>query len=112
VSVVESISTEASQQDALYQEIYLSYCTALERLARAYEADQESCRDLLQEIHIALWRSLTGFDQRCSLRTWVYRVAHNFLEHANRGSYRERRNSSVVAETRWRARPPWLPRFR
>lgn len=77
MSVVESIPTEASKQDELYQEIYLSYGAALERLARAYEADQESCRDLLQEIHIALWRSLTGFDQRCSLRTWVYRVAHN-----------------------------------
>jgi len=31
----------------------------------------------LQEIHIALWRSFAGFDARCSLRTWVYRVAHN-----------------------------------
>ena len=50
---------------------------ALERLARAYEADADVCRDLLQEIHIALWRSFRGFDNRCSLRTWVYRVAHN-----------------------------------
>src|SRR5215469_8334455 len=50
---------------------------ALERLARAYEADPDVRRDLLQEIHIALWRSFAGFDQRCSLRTWVYRVAHN-----------------------------------
>jgi RNA polymerase sigma-70 factor (ECF subfamily) len=24
-----------------------------------------------------LWRSLACFDGRCSLRTWVYRVAHN-----------------------------------
>jgi RNA polymerase sigma-70 factor (ECF subfamily) len=24
-----------------------------------------------------LWRSLTSFGGRCSLRTWVYRVAHN-----------------------------------
>ena len=56
MSAVESIPTEASTQDALYQEIALSYGAALERLARAYEADRESCRDLLQEIHIALWR--------------------------------------------------------
>lgn len=34
-------------------------------------------RDLLQEIHLQLWRSLAQFDRRCSLRTWVYRVAHN-----------------------------------
>ena len=26
---------------------------------------------------MALWRSLARFDGRCSLRTWVYRVAHN-----------------------------------
>ncbi len=26
---------------------------------------------------MALWRSLGAFDGRCSLRTWVYRVAHN-----------------------------------
>jgi len=24
-----------------------------------------------------LWRSFANFDGRCSLRTWVYRVAHN-----------------------------------
>lgn len=77
MNAVESIPVEASRQDALYQEIALGYGAALERLARAYEADRESCRDLVQEIHIALWRSLAGFDQRCSLRTWVYRVAHN-----------------------------------
>jgi RNA polymerase sigma-70 factor (ECF subfamily) len=64
-------------QDELYQEVAATYATALERLARAYEADRETCRDLLQEIHIALWRSFEGFDHRCSLRTWVYRVAHN-----------------------------------
>jgi RNA polymerase sigma-70 factor (ECF subfamily) len=37
----------------------------------------EDRRDLLQEIHLALWRSFATFDDRCSLRTWVYRVAHN-----------------------------------
>ena len=30
-----------------------------------------------QGIHLALWKSLAGFDGRCSMRTWVYRVAHN-----------------------------------
>jgi RNA polymerase sigma-70 factor, ECF subfamily len=26
---------------------------------------------------LGLWRSFSAFDGRCSLRTWVYRVAHN-----------------------------------
>jgi RNA polymerase sigma-70 factor (ECF subfamily) len=64
-------------QDELYREAANTYAAALERLARAYEADAEIRRDLLQDIHIALWRSFAGFDGRCSLRTWVYRVAHN-----------------------------------
>jgi RNA polymerase sigma-70 factor (ECF subfamily) len=68
---------DKSSQDALYKEATTAYGGALDRLARSYEADSEKRRDLLQEIHLALWRSFVGFDSRCSLRTWVYRVAHN-----------------------------------
>jgi RNA polymerase sigma-70 factor, ECF subfamily len=54
-----------------------TYGSALDRLVHAYELDVDKRRDLLQEIHLALWRSLEQFEGRCSLRTWVYRVAHN-----------------------------------
>ncbi len=66
-----------SDQDSLYRQAADSFGASLDRLARAYELDPEARRDLLQEVHLQLWRSLTYFDQRCSLRTWVYRVAHN-----------------------------------
>ena len=77
VSEIEAIPVASSTQDELYQQCAGEYGAALERLARAYEADADLRRDLLQEIHVALWRSLGGFDGRCSLRTWVYRVSHN-----------------------------------
>ena len=64
-------------QDDRYREAAAAYGPALERLARAYEADADYRRDLLQEIHRALWRSFARWDTRCGLRTWVYRVAHN-----------------------------------
>src|SRR5688500_12614552 len=64
-------------QDERYRAAAAEFGPALERLVRAYEADAEHQRDLSQEIHVALWRSLAGFDGRCSMRTWVYRVAHN-----------------------------------
>ena len=64
-------------QDDLYNEAIAEYGASLERLARAYEPETENRRDLLQEIHIAIWRSFERFDARCSIRTWVYRVAHN-----------------------------------
>lgn len=61
----------------MYREVADTYAASLDRLARAYEADPETRRDLLQDIHLQLWRSFAHFDRRCSLRTWVYRVAHN-----------------------------------
>ena len=67
----------AAGQEQRYAEAAAAFGPALERLARAYERDPDKRRDLLQEIHVALWRSLARFDGRCSLRTWVYRVAHN-----------------------------------
>jgi RNA polymerase sigma-70 factor (ECF subfamily) len=60
-----------------YLEAARLYGAALERLAGAYERNLDARRDLLQDIHVALWRSLARYDGRCSLRTWVYRVAHN-----------------------------------
>jgi RNA polymerase sigma-70 factor (ECF subfamily) len=66
-----------NDQDRRYLEIAGEFGPALDRLARGYEADPDLRRDLRQEIHTELWRSLARFDGRCSLRTWVYRVAHN-----------------------------------
>jgi len=67
----------AAGQDERYAAAAAEFGAAIERLARAYEADADPRRDLIQDIHVALWRSLALFDGRCSLRTWVYRVAHN-----------------------------------
>ena len=71
------MAAERTTQERLYNEAAATYGAALGRLARGYEADPDARRDLLQEIHLALWRSLAGYDGRCSLRTWIYRVAHN-----------------------------------
>jgi RNA polymerase sigma-70 factor (ECF subfamily) len=45
--------------------------------ACGYESEPHRRHDLLQTIHLEVWKSLVNFDARCSLRTWVYRVAHN-----------------------------------
>jgi RNA polymerase sigma-70 factor, ECF subfamily len=66
-----------SGQEEYWRQAAAEYGAALERLAWAYEADPDRRRDLVQEIHLALWRSFETFDARCSLRTWIYRVAHN-----------------------------------
>ena len=69
--------THPSAQDARYGEAARRFAPAIERLARGYEADAELRRDLVQEIHVALWRSFAYFEGQCSERSWVYRIAHN-----------------------------------
>lgn len=49
---------------------------ALERLARRY-AGPDDWRDLVQEMHLQLWRSFGSFDGRAQRSTWLYRVALN-----------------------------------
>jgi RNA polymerase sigma-70 factor (ECF subfamily) len=77
VAEANGAKTAFTRQDELYGEAVSAYGSALERLARAYEADPDKARDLLQDIHLSLWRSFEAFEGRCSLRTWMYRVAHN-----------------------------------
>jgi RNA polymerase sigma-70 factor, ECF subfamily len=77
-SLIDSdVAPSERGKDELYLAATREYGSALVRLAKAYEANEELQRDLLQEIHLALWRSFAGFDGRCAVRTWVYRVAHN-----------------------------------
>lgn len=64
-------------QQTLYKNAVAQFGVALDRLAVGYEADRDKRRDLRQEIHFQLWRSLELFDHRCSLQTWTFRVAHN-----------------------------------
>jgi RNA polymerase sigma-70 factor, ECF subfamily len=77
VEGANAISTGKVSQDDLYRDAADQYGAAIERLAGAYEADPEKRRDLSQDIHFQLWRSFARYRAQCSLRTWVYRVAHH-----------------------------------
>lgn len=66
-----------SGRDELYATAVRDFGRALDRLAAGYEADPEKRHDLRQDIHLQLWKSLEAFDERCSLKTWTFRVAHN-----------------------------------
>lgn len=64
-------------QDDLFFGAMATCGPAIGRLVRAYEYDPSKQADLSQEIQVALWQSFAVFDGRCSIHTWVYRIAHN-----------------------------------
>jgi len=69
--------SDTSDPDQAYREAIDQFGQAIVRLAGAYEANIERRRDLVQDIHLALWKSFGSYRRQCSLRTWVYRIAHN-----------------------------------
>ena len=90
---------DTASQEALFEQVAAEFAAPLARLARAHEADSHLQQDLLQEIHIELWRSLAAFGGRCSLRTWVYRVAHNVAAtHALRDRRRQAHRLTTLDE--------------
>jgi RNA polymerase sigma-70 factor (ECF subfamily) len=99
---------DTGTQDARYEQAVADHGAAVSRVARAYEADPDKRAELRQEIHLALWRSLAGFDGRCSLRTWVYRIAHNIAAtHVMRN--RRRRTHEMVSLEALETEPASLP---
>ena len=58
-------------------------------LCRAYARDEDSLKDLVQEVTLQLWRSHSSFKGNSQLSTWVYRVTLNVcLSQAKKGKRR------------------------
>lgn len=88
-------SKDRKCREALYAQASEAFGPAIARLAAAHEANPAERADLEQSIHLELWRSLEGFEGRSSLRTWVFRVAHNVAaSHAAAG----KRRRGLIAE--------------
>jgi RNA polymerase sigma-70 factor, ECF subfamily len=68
---------DRATDEPAFRQLLREHGPALQRLTLGYEAASEARRDLQQEIHVALWRALPSFEGRSSLKTWVFRIAHN-----------------------------------
>lgn len=86
-------------QDTCYQQAAMDYGPDLARFTAGYERDPVLRRELLQEVHVALWQSFASYQAQCSLRTWAYRVAHNVgVTHIQRTMRRAERQSLAIEE--------------
>jgi RNA polymerase sigma-70 factor (TIGR02960 family) len=59
--------------------------------------------DMVQETLLAAWRGLPGFEERSSMRTWLYRIATNRCLNALRSSARQPRPAPLAPS--WLAEP-------
>jgi RNA polymerase sigma-70 factor (TIGR02960 family) len=75
----------------------------------------QDAEDLLQETLLAAWRGIGGYQERASVRTWLYRIATNRCLNALRAGTRRpheypagRSEVPLPEPTRRRAEPSWL----
>jgi RNA polymerase sigma-70 factor (ECF subfamily) len=96
VGVTDFQENGDARREELYAQCVSQYGPALDRLAHAYETDPELHRDLVQDIHLALWRSFERLGSRCSLRIWTYRLAHNVAASHVTRQIKRRSNGPVL----------------
>ena len=76
------------------------YANPMRRLCAAYAERVVDREDLFQDIFLAVWRALPAFRGDASVRTWLYRIAHNVaLTWQSRHHRRQSRESPLDHET-------------
>ena len=77
-SIPEGVMDAARQQlEREYEQLWRDHGASLARLASSYELNAHAREDLLQEIRLAIWVALPRFRGESSLRTFLFRIAHN-----------------------------------
>jgi RNA polymerase sigma factor (sigma-70 family) len=69
--------TGDSDDKARFGELMEAYAAPVRRLCAAYAVSGADREDLFQDIFLAVWRALPAFRGEASVRTWLYRIAHN-----------------------------------
>lgn len=67
----------AKDREAVYRVWMERHAAAVARAAAVYERDPSERQDLVQEIWIAIWKSLPSFRGESSERTFIFRIVHN-----------------------------------
>jgi RNA polymerase sigma-70 factor (TIGR02960 family) len=100
----------AGDEDA-FRELTEPYRRELQLHVYRIVGSAHDAEDLLQETLLAAWRGLEGFEERASVRAWLYRIATNRSLDALRANRRRpedvERMTDVPEPTR-RAEPIWL----
>jgi RNA polymerase sigma-70 factor (ECF subfamily) len=99
----------AGDEDA-FRELTDPYRRELQLHIYRIVGSTQDAEDLLQETLVAAWRGLEQFEERASVRAWMYRIATNRALDALRASKRrpdDQPMTQMPEPTRWNE-PVWL----
>src|ERR1700730_18284112 len=105
------ISSARTGDESAFRELVEPYRRQLHLHCYRLLGSLQDAEDIVQETLLAAWRGLSGFEERASLRNWLYRIATNRCLNALRD--RRRRPQEVPPmvqppEPTRMAEPLWL----
>jgi RNA polymerase sigma-70 factor (ECF subfamily) len=105
----ETLASARGGDEAAFRALTDPYRRELQLHIYRIVGSAQDAEDLLQETLLAAWRGLAGFEERASIRAWLYRIATNRSLDVLRASRRrhESRMTEMPEPTRY-AEPIWL----
>ena len=87
-----------SEQEEIFEQWIAEHKGVILKVVRANAADLEDQNDLFQEIAFQIWRSISSFQERAKVSTWIYKVALNtaMVWHRSQKKHRHMRESLYV----------------
>jgi RNA polymerase sigma-70 factor (ECF subfamily) len=106
-----SLSRARAGDESAFRELVEPYRRELHLHCYRILGSLQDAEDMVQETLLAAWRGLDGFEERASLRSWLYRIATNRCLNALRDRKRRPQEVPTMAQppkpTRM-AEPTWL----
>jgi len=105
----QTLASARGGDEAAFRELTDPYRRELQLHIYRIVGSAQDAEDLLQETLLAAWRGLAGFEERASIRAWLYRIATNRSLDVLRASRRhhESRMTEMPEPTRY-GEPVWL----
>src|SRR5579862_5711850 len=97
---VSEPSNSLEQTPDRFEAIYRACGPKVLSLAFRFTRDEESARELTQEVFIKIYRNLDSFREQSAVSTWVYRIAMNHilnhLKSERRRRWKEMLNQNIA----------------